>query len=146
MRGVEDLEAGWAGAHSVPYVLGVDGDRVIATPHPDLERYRQPAVLGGVVPGLAADVVWSPRGGSTLLVRSGGEDVLEIHDGPGFLQARVGAQVWKMPFDGGDVRVILDAQAIEISCPSGVLGLVSQPRSESLQVLADNVTVYPLAR
>jgi beta-fructofuranosidase len=146
MRGVEDLEAGWAGAHSVPYVLGVDGDRVIATPHPDLERYRQPAVLGGVVPGLAADVVWSPRGGSTLLVRSGGEDVLEIHHGPGFLQARVGAQVWKMPFDGGDVRVILDAQAIEISCPSGVLGLVSQPRSESLQVLADNVTVYPLAR
>ncbi|RYU12882.1 glycoside hydrolase family 32 protein [Nocardioides iriomotensis] len=34
LRGVADLEAGWAGAHSVPHVLGLAGDRVVLSPHP----------------------------------------------------------------------------------------------------------------
>lgn len=34
LRGVADLEAGWAGAHSVPHVLRLDGDRVVLSPHP----------------------------------------------------------------------------------------------------------------
>ena len=51
-----------------------------------------------------------------------------------------------MPFDGGVVRVILDAQVVEVSCPSGVLGLVAAPRGDSLHVSAGDATVYPLAR
>ncbi|MGO4596234.1 glycoside hydrolase family 32 protein [Terrabacter sp. 2RAF25] len=146
MRGVEDLEAGWAGAHSVPYVLGLDGERLVATPHPDLERYRAPAVPTGVVQGRAADVEWSPPGDATLNVTSAGEEVLEIRVGDGLLEARAAGTSWQMPFDGGDVRVILDAQTVEISCRSGLLGLVAEPRGESLHVVASNVTVHPLAR
>lgn len=146
MRGVEDLEVGWAGAHSVPYVLGVDGDRLTASPHPDIERYRGVAVLDGVVPGLAADVVWSAGQGATLVVSSAGESVLELHVGEQVLDALVGEQAWQLPFDGGDVRIILDAQTVEISCAAGMLGLVSAPRGESLHVVAADAAVHPLAR
>ncbi|GAB3878762.1 glycoside hydrolase family 32 protein [Terrabacter terrigena] len=146
MRGVEDLEAGWAGAHSVPYVLGVERDRLVAAPHPDLERYRAPAVADGVVPGSAADIEWSPREGATLMVTSAGELVLEVSAGGEVLRARAAGQVHEMPFDGGQVRVILDAQTVEISCSSGLLGLVSRPSGEWLHIRADDVTVHPLAR
>ena len=81
-----------------------------------------------------------------LRVTSADEDVLEIHAGDGQVEALVGGKRWQMPFEGGEVRVVLDAQAIEISCPGGVLGLVSEPRGDSLLVLAGDVTVYPLAR
>lgn len=146
MRGVEDIGAGWAGAHSVPYVLGVDGDRLTAAPHPDLERYRADPVADGVVPGLAADVEWSPSEGATLVVTSAGQPVVELRAGDGVLEARAGAQAWQMPFDGGDVRIVLDAQVIEISCASGVLGLTGAPTGDSLHVLAADATVHPLAR
>jgi beta-fructofuranosidase len=146
MRGVEDAEAGWASAHSVPYVLGVEGDRLTATPHPDVERYRAAAVPGGFVPGLAADVTWSPREGASMVVTSAGEEVVGLQVGGGMLVARAGGRRWDMPFAGGDVRVLLDAQTIEIACPSGVLGLVSEPRGESLHVVGDDATVYPLVR
>lgn len=146
MRGVHDLDAGWAGAHSVPYLLSGDGDRLSATPHPDVERYRAPAVPDGVVPGLAADAVWSPRPGDTLVVLSSGEQVISVDAGPNRLVAHVDGQDWEMPYSGGDIRVVLDAQTIEISCPSGLLGLVAQPLGDSLRVLAGEVAVYPLVR
>jgi beta-fructofuranosidase len=34
LRGVADLDEGWAGAHSVPHVLSLEDDRVVLTPHP----------------------------------------------------------------------------------------------------------------
>lgn len=34
LRGVADPDGGWAGAHSVPHFLRLDGDRVVAEPHP----------------------------------------------------------------------------------------------------------------
>jgi len=146
MRGVEDIGAGWAGAHSVPYVLGVDGDRLTAVPHPDLERYRADPVADGVMSGLAADVEWSASEGATLVVTSAGQPIVELRAGAGLLEARAGAQAWQMPFDGGDVRVVLDAQVVEISCASGVLGLTGAPAGDSLHVLATDATVHPLAR
>ncbi len=46
MRGVHDLDAGWASAHSLPHVLSLDGDVLVATPHPDVERYRRQTAGG----------------------------------------------------------------------------------------------------
>lgn len=145
MRGVEDLEAGWASAHSVPYVLGVEGDRLVASPHPDVEGYRQAPVADGVVPGLAADVSWSPREDAPFVVSSGGETMLELRLVAGRLEARVGDEVWHLPYDGDGVRVILDAQVVEISCAAGLLGLVSVPAGDSLRIDGADV-VHPLAR
>ena len=146
MRGVADLEQGWASAHSVPYVLGVQGGRLTAAPHPDLERYRGPAVADGAVPGLAADVVWSPRDGATLVVSSADAPVLRVQAGPEALEAWVDGQVWQVPFGGGPVRVILDAQTIEISSPAGMLALVEHPGGDSMHDTADDATVHPLTR
>src|SRR3712207_5423471 len=50
MRGVADPAAGWASAHSVPHVLSLDGDTLVAVPHPDLERYRGDPVADGSLP------------------------------------------------------------------------------------------------
>lgn len=145
MRGVEDAEAGWASAHSVPYVLGVEGDRLVASPHPDVELYRQAPVADGVVPGLAADVLWSPREGAPLVVSSAGRTVLELRLSDGRIEARIGDEVWHLPWDGDDARLILDAQVVEISCAGGLLGLVAAPSGDSLRIDGADV-VHPLAR
>lgn len=146
MRGVSDPQAGWASAHSVPHVLRVQDDRLIATPHPDLERYRLDPVEDGHVPGLAADVIWRPTGSGVLQVTSGEVPLLDIRTNLGALLVWAGEEEYEMPFDGGDVRVILDAQAIEISCTAGVLGLVSEPAGRTLTVRGEHVTVHPLTR
>ena len=65
MRGVHDLDAGWASAHSLPHVLSLDGDALVATPHPDVERYRSEAAGG-----TALDVVWTPGDTGELVVES----------------------------------------------------------------------------
>lgn len=145
MRGVEDVEAGWAGAHSVPYVLGVEGDRLVASPHPDVERYRQAPVADGVVPGLAADVLWSPREDAPVVVSSGGETMVELRLTGGRLEARVGDEVWHLPCDGEEVRIILDAQVVEISCAGGMLGLVAAPAGDGLRIDGADL-VHPLGR
>jgi beta-fructofuranosidase len=146
MRGVHDLDAGWAGAHSVPYLLGSDGDRLTAIPHPAVERYRGNAVSDGFVAGLAADAVWSPQESDALVVTSSERQVIRVDVLPERLIAHVDGQDWEMPYTGGDIRLVVDAQTIEISCPSGVLGLVSHPLGGSLRVLAADAAVYPLVR
>ena len=60
MRGIADVEAGWASAHSVPHVLTLDGDRLVATPHPDVDAVRGRVADDGRLAGLAGDLVWSP--------------------------------------------------------------------------------------
>lgn len=146
MRGVEDVDAGWASAHSVPHVLAVRGDRLVATPHPDLERYRGAPVADGDVDGLAADLVWSPGEGAALSVSSGGRATLELRLVEGVLEARVGEETWTVPHGGGEVRIILDAQVIEICCEGGLLGLVSAPTGEGLHIDGADVVVHPLGR
>lgn len=63
LRGAADLETGWAGAHSVPHVLRLDGDRVVADPHPAVADHvlrdgdRQVLVDGPVVEVFGPDGV-----------------------------------------------------------------------------------------
>jgi beta-fructofuranosidase len=63
LRGVADLDEGWAGAHSVPHVLRLDGDRVVAEPHPAVAAHvvrdgdRQVLVDGPVVEVFGPDGV-----------------------------------------------------------------------------------------
>lgn len=117
MRGVHDLEAGWASAHSLPHVLTLDGDTLVATPHPDVEGYRAAAS-----DGTALDAVWSPGGAGELIVYDGGGAVVTLRLAEGELLVSGQGEEWRMPA-AEPIRVILDAQALEISSSAGAAGL-----------------------
>lgn len=147
MRGVSDITAGWASAHSVPHVLSMLGDTLVATPHPDLERYRGEPVDGSALPGVCADIVWTTATTDELLVSGDGADVVRFVIEGGELTAHVGQQTHSMPVTG-EVRVILDANAIEVSSAAGVLGLAVEQHSDrySVSVKTGSLQAWPLAR
>jgi beta-fructofuranosidase len=145
MRGIDDAESGWASAHSVPHVLAFQEEHLVAAPHPDLEKYRSPAVGTGELPGHAGDIVWSPSPGDSLSVTSGGQHVFVLSADAHSISAKTESEAFEVPYLGGDVRIILDAQAVEISSRGGVLGFAATPEGQTYCVEAANVTVYPLA-
>lgn len=134
MRGIADVDEGWASAHSVPHTLRLVGDVLVAEPHPDLDQYLTASDTSRSVPGLAADVRWSPAT----------EDALVITSGPARLAVRLdrrrarlvveGDEAVHLPFTGGEVRVVLDAQTVEVSAGLGVLGLAWLPAAEGITV------------
>jgi beta-fructofuranosidase len=150
MRGIQDAEAGWSGAHSVPYVLSLQGDRLVATPHLDLSRYQGQAVNNGQAEiGLALDATWTPRGeASSIKVLSGSDYVLQVRTTADKLTARVKGETWAMPYSGGDVRMILDGPVAELSTVDGILGFAIAPGGERLTINAGSapITIRPLCR
>jgi beta-fructofuranosidase len=143
MRGVDDLDAGWAGAHSVPYLLGLDGDILVARPHPDLDKYRAPAADDGRIAGAAADVLWD--GSGTLTVERGESDVLSVEGrDDGVIVDHLGER-WELPRSDPRVRVILDAGAIELSTDRGLLGL-GGTGADGISVSGSGVTAHALVR
>jgi beta-fructofuranosidase len=135
MRGIADAEAGWTGAHSVPHVLSLEGDRLVATPHPQLDRYRDDAApVDGEIAGLAVDAEWTPSAGGSVAFHSGGKPVLWIDFSAGGLTVTAGDEQWMMPYDGGAVRVILDGPTAEVSCRTGILGCAVAPTGDGYLV------------
>lgn len=129
MRGVADLEAGWASAHSIPFVLAVVDGALVAAPHPDLVRYR--AIDGADrIDGLAADITWTPTSGG-LTIRSGGHLVASLAataDGVRVTIAGVDALV---PVSG-DVRIVVDGPVLELSSAAGLFGASIAPAGGEL--------------
>ena len=145
MRGVQDATEGWAGAHSVPYVLGLDGDILTVTPHPDVAAYRGHPSQSGEVSGLAADAEWMPR--RSLVISSGGIDAAQVSVESGILTLRVGEDSWRMPFVGGAVRLIVDGPTLEVSSRYGLIGAAIAPQGTTLQFSTDStVDVWALVR
>jgi beta-fructofuranosidase len=135
MRGVQDAADGWTGAHSVPYRLTLQGNALVATPHPDITPYRQPMESSGEVGGLASDAVWSP--GRRLRIVSGGQEAAALRvDGSG-LVLTVDGQSWSMPYDDGPVRVIVDGPTLEVSTAGGLIGSAIAPAGDSLRFEVD---------
>lgn len=131
MRGVADFEAGWASAHSIPYVLSVEDGVLVAAPHPDLERYRS-GDAADRIGGLAADITWAPDSGD-LTVSSGDQVVVSLAataDGLRVTTAGIEAMV---PVSG-DVRVILDGPVLEISSAGGLFGAAIAAAGDALTV------------
>lgn len=143
MRGIQDTEAGWSSAHSVPYVLSLQGDRLVATPHPDLSRYQsQPILSGQAELGLALDATWTPKDEtSSLKVFSGSDCVLQVRTTADELTASVKGETWAMPYSGGAVRIILDGPVAELSTADGILGCAIAPVGERLTVDAGSVPI-----
>ena len=143
MRGVADLEAGWASAHSVPHVLTLDGDTLVASPHPDLDAYRAAPTLD--LAGTAVDIEWSPEPGSVLEVM--GSEFSLTADGAAITATGPDGEIASGPYHG-TVRVIVDAQAVELSSPAGLIGFSAPTPAEQIHISASGTAtvVPPLVR
>jgi beta-fructofuranosidase len=135
LRGVADKAAGWASAHSVPYVLTLVGDSLVATPHPDLDKYRTGAPTGHIT-GRAAEVTWTPDD-TGMSVESGGQTVVSVVRDNDELTVAVGAQTWTLPYSG-DVRIILDGPVLEITSAAGLFAAPIAPNGTTLTVRGSN--------
>jgi len=102
LRGVADPSGRWAGAHSVPHVLRLDGDRVVAEPHPAVTGAVQP-----VLPGRHYDL---------------GDASLQLDRDE--VTVRTGADSFTVPCHDGPVQLLVDGQVVEVFGPQGVAGFV----------------------
>lgn len=122
MRGITDPDAGWAGAHSVPHLLGLQGDRLVATPHPDIERYHQrPDHEALPVAAQAVDIAWSPGADDSLEISRGSQPVASVRCTPADISVHVGESVWTMP-RGVAVRIIVDGPVFEFATAGANFG------------------------
>lgn len=146
MRAIADLDAGWAGAHSIPFVLSVADGKLVASPHPDLDRYRAGAAAARV-DGLAAHLTWTPNP-EHLIVASGGENVFELaQSGPGELSIMVQGAGAVVPV-AGPVRVIVDGPVLEVVSDAGLFGAAIAPSGDAIEIAsgAEHTTLHPLHR
>ena len=145
MRGIGDPDAGWEGAHSVPYALSLDGDRLIATPHPDVARHRRPATGSGTVSALAADITWNDADGGSLIIESGAAVAVTIYRDGETLRVRSAGSEATTPVSG-PVRVLIDGPVLEVSSPAGLFGAAIRPAGGDLTVTATTggLDVFPL--
>lgn len=135
MRGIGGPDVGWAGAHSVPHLLEVRGDTLVATVHPDLDRYRSEPVEATAVDGQAADLSWRPEPGDRLTLSRGGQLVATLqHAGADLLLNRGGA-VTAMPATD-QVRILVDGPVLEISGATGMMGAALACPAGPLRVAA----------
>lgn len=148
MRGVRDEREEWCGAHSVPHLLTLDGDRLVATPHPDLDRYLgEPLALGAGTPG-ALDVRWRPQPEDELVVTGAGTRILRVHVEGDVLVLFGAGDAWPMPYGGGEVRLLVDGPTAELSTSEGILGSPVSAPTGPLRVTArwSEPIVRPLRR
>ncbi|GAA1963781.1 glycoside hydrolase family 32 protein [Microbacterium deminutum] len=135
MRGIGDESAGWASAHSVPYLLTLEGDTLIAVPHPDLDKYRTGTPTRDIA-GLAADITWTPDE-SGLTIESAGVTVVALVRKNDELTAAAGDKTWTLPFSS-DVRIILDGPVLEIASAGGLFAAPITPQGAGLTMRGSN--------
>lgn len=114
----------WAGAISVPYVVSVEAGAVRLTPHPAVAAARREPV--GSEPGTALDIEWSPRSGSRLsLLGPDGLARAELTMSDGVLRVRTAAGGTDVVVDhhGPSLRIVADAQVLEVVADGGLVGL-----------------------
>jgi beta-fructofuranosidase len=144
LRDISDPDAGWAGAHSVPHELRLDGDVLIASPASGLETYRRDAATPATI-GLAADALWD--GGTRFELTSGGSVVATIDVRDHVLSLAVGEKTWRMPYAAGPVRIVADGPILEVSSRAGVVAAAIRPAGDSLTVVADgSIEIHALER
>ena len=149
MRGVADPHTGWTSAHSIPYLLTLDNDRLVATVHPDLDRHRGPAIESVEVDASAADVVWTAGEGAQLTIESGDSRVSIRRDHRELVVAERSPNGWSAEHHvpvSGNVRVVIDGPVLEVSSAGGLLGVVTAFDSPELRISADRgeIHAYPL--
>lgn len=122
MRGVADLAAGWASAHSIPHLLSLQGDRLVATPHPDIERYHQQPEIGAPsVTAQAVDIAWNPGVDGNLNISRGSQPIASVCCTQTDITIQVGKSVWTMP-RGDRLRIVIDGPVLELATAGANFG------------------------
>lgn len=128
MRGVSGIDAEWTSALSLPYVLGVDGEALVAELHPSVAEARSEELQreddgSFIITDRVVDLEWTPAAGARLVLSAQGTEVASVEVAAGCLVlTRAGEDTWDMPHDGGALRVVIDGPVIEVVGPHGVLG------------------------
>ncbi len=149
MRGIEDKAAGWAGAHSVPYLLSLDGDHLVATVHPDVAKHRGAAASVGDIDRTTADIVWTDGSGGNLVLQSSGttitltweRDLITVRE----QTEHAGREAATAPV-AGTVRIVVDGAVLEVSSAAGMLAIPTELGQGRMHVHLTRGTseAYPL--
>jgi beta-fructofuranosidase len=131
MRDVDDPAGAWASAHSVPHVLTLVGNRVVAEPHPAVVTARVGEGMSIAPDAVTAidcctELDWALEPGARAalaLTDAEGAAVLTVEVSADHLTASTVAGAWTMPVSGGGARVLLDGPVVEIFTAAGVMGL-----------------------
>ena len=146
-------DAAWAGALTVPWLLGIIDGRLGAAPHPDVDSLRtgllaergpteltdRATVLGGLPPHLDVELRRERGGGAVELALGppGTDAVRIIADDPGVVLVRQGSPPEPLPEGSGSgaVRLLVDGGVVEVFA-GGVVAAVRMPISDRLVDLA----------
>lgn len=148
LRGINGRD--WAGANSIPHLLSLRGETLVAEPHPNLLALRGP--VSTVEPesepvelSSVADIEWrldNPAAEAQLrAIDAQGNVILTLAVTEGHLQANE----WSMPLDGAFIRILLDSPVAELFTHSGSMALPLTSTPTTLTATGQgHVSVYRL--
>ena len=113
----------WAGALSIPYVVTTASDDVRLSPHPAVSAARLPCEG---LPGLSLDIEWTHEPGAELaLAGSDGRKRAMLKAGDGRILVKISGQAdpIEVLHTSPRLRVIVDAQVLEVVADGGLVGL-----------------------
>jgi len=124
LREVGDPEAGWMGAHSLPYRVAISGDLLVVRPHPALLDRRAGQVMGELLPAVA-DLEWAAKPGDVLVAG----DLFRLDAAPAAdtVAVTVGEARHELPWAGELLRVVVDGPVLEVFGDRGVLAVPLPP-------------------
>jgi beta-fructofuranosidase len=155
LRGIDDSEGRWVGAHSLPHVLRLDeNDILIPEPHPNIAQRRgQPRSIGPdsnlastVLPPVA-EAEWEivPDQPASLNVLSAdGASVLRIFADDVGLQIEIENKTWRMP-SAAHIRLIFDGPILELFGSTGVFSApIPGGGAQTISVAGSGCSIYRL--
>jgi beta-fructofuranosidase len=151
LRGIAGSDGTWAGALSIPTRLALDGSgRPWLTPHP-VTVARRTDMSGGWPAGAPVDIDWSPTAGSagSLRVFTGdGATVADLVAAGATLTLSVpGDEPLEvdMPWDGDDVRLLLDGPVLEVFCGGAMMAAPVDPHHQRVRHSGGGARCWRLA-
>jgi beta-fructofuranosidase len=123
MRAIHDEDAGWAGCHSIPYLLTVRDGLLRLHPHPDVAARVAHGPAGRAGDTFVSLTTWVPTEGARILLRADDEIVASLIFAQGELRLRrSGATDQSMPASEDTVWILVDGPVLEVCASGTVMG------------------------